>query len=452
MDIEQRNILSEDNPQSQNKPQNLNLHNNAALNEIFYSLQNDFKNIQIELEEKTKMNKKLFEDFNHLLFYLEKEIEAIEKLKQEQYTYVESNKDLIDEQKNFDRNMLSLNYSKNEYLKQLEFLTKQNQALSQQIAEEQDEINLLEQERSKYNSLNKEMQIKNNEKLSKIKINDDAIGYFQQQLNSSNVTINKMVNMISELEEYYKNLQDQYNEYNAAHKIHENKKFNNDKVYQELVDNIKKKETNINDNMSQLDLISGEKEQLYNYNTKIYNDLDRLQNHIYELAEQNKKLLEKIGKYQKIEEMINNHIMAKKDINNKLSEQQQFIEDKIGNALKNYLTEESQYGNKVINNETKESIYNNRIVTESNNFTKEKITDRNSNQNLDIRNSNSINDIKSINTLNYNRSGDLTLNENNFSDRNYSNLLEQQSMKNISNTDFNYIDTQKELELEHDYE
>ena len=204
--------------------------------------------------------------------------------------------------------------------------------------------------------------------------------------------------------------------------------------------------------MSQLDLISGEKEQLYNYNTKIYNDLDRLQNHIYELAEQNKKLLEKIEKYQKIEEMINNHIMSKKDINNKLSEQQQFIEDKIGNALKNYLTEESQYENKVINNETKESIYNNRIATDSNNFIKEKITDRNSNQNLDIRNSNSINDIKSINTLNYNRSGDLTLNENNFSDRNFSNLLEQQSMKNISNTDFNYIDTQKELELEHDYE
>ena len=176
------------------------MHNSAALNEIFYSLQNDFKNIQIELEEKTKMNKKLLEDFNHLLFYLEKEIEAIENLKQEQYTYVESNKDLIDEQKNFDRNMLSLNYSKNEYLKQLEFLTKQNQILSQQIADEQDEINLLEQERSKYNSLNKEMQMKNNEKLSKIKINDDAIGYFQQQLNNSNVTMNKMVNMISELE------------------------------------------------------------------------------------------------------------------------------------------------------------------------------------------------------------------------------------------------------------
>ena len=150
------------------------------------------------------MNKKLLEDFNHLLFYLEKEIEAIENLKQEQYTYVESNKDLIDEQKNFDRNMLSLNYSKNEYLKQLEFLTKQNQILSQQIADEQDEINLLEQERSKYNSLNKEMQMKNNEKLSKIKINDDAIGYFQQQLNNSNVTMNKMVNMISELEKYYK--------------------------------------------------------------------------------------------------------------------------------------------------------------------------------------------------------------------------------------------------------
>ena len=186
----------------ENQRQNLISQNNSQLNEIFYSLQNDFKNIQVELEEKTKTNKKLCEDFQHLFFYLEKVIDSVEKLKYEKDTYAQSNQDLNDEKKNFGQNMLSLNYTKNEYLKELDFLTKQNQILSKQIEEEQNEINELEKERIKYNSSNKEMQLKNSEKLNIIKINDDAVNYFQQQLNNSNIAINKMVNMINDLENY----------------------------------------------------------------------------------------------------------------------------------------------------------------------------------------------------------------------------------------------------------
>ena len=124
----------------ENQRKNLISQNNLSLNEIFYSLQNDFKNIQIELEEKTKTNKKLYEDYQHLLFYLEKEINAVEKMKIEKETYSQSNQDLNDEKNNFGQNMLSLNYSKNEYLKQLDFLTKQNQLLNQQIQEEQNQL------------------------------------------------------------------------------------------------------------------------------------------------------------------------------------------------------------------------------------------------------------------------------------------------------------------------
>ena len=455
------------NPQNQSQQnQNIIIQNNSSLNEIYYSLQNDFKNIQIELEEKTKTNKKLLEDFTHLLFYLEKEVEYVEKLRKEKDIYAESNQDLNNEQKNFNQNMLALNHSKNECLKQLYFLKNQNNIINQQIEEEQNEIQLLEQERLKYNSLNKEIQIKNNEKINKIKINDDAIDYFQQQLNNSSITINKMVNMISELEKYYKNLQNEYEEYNAKHKIYENKKFNNDKIYQELMDNIKKKESDINDNMNKLDSISGEKEELYNYNIKIYNDLDRLQNHIYELAEQNKKLLEKIEKNQKIEEMINNHIVSKKNMNDKLNEQQQFIEKKIGNELKNYSQYDNELENKsIINKSIKDkmldSIQNNKIIIEKNNINNELINERlsenkNSNSNaqyLDERKSSSTRENKSLNTLNYNRNGDLTLdqNDNNITDKNFSNLFDKQSFKNIE-TDYNYMDSQRELELEHDYD
>ena len=72
------------------------------LNEVFYSLQNDFKNIQIEIEEKTKMNKKLHEDFNNILIHLEKEVEIVEKLKKEKEIYSKSIKDLNEEKKILD--------------------------------------------------------------------------------------------------------------------------------------------------------------------------------------------------------------------------------------------------------------------------------------------------------------------------------------------------------------
>ena len=192
--------------------------NNSILNEAYYSLQNDFKNIQMELEEKAKMNKKLYEDFNNILSCLEKEIEVTEKLKKEKDIYEQSNKDLNEEKKNFGDNMLSLNNSKEEYLKELDFLANQNNILDQQIQIEQNEVNQLEQEKNKYMALNKEIKFQNSNKLNIIKINDEAIKYFQQQLNNTNITLNKMINMINEREEYYKSLQSQYEECRNRHK------------------------------------------------------------------------------------------------------------------------------------------------------------------------------------------------------------------------------------------
>ena len=93
------------------------------INEIIYSLKEDFQKIQIALEEKTKMNQKLYEDFTNLYFYLDKETEIVSKLKKEKMIYEESFQDLLNERQNFNNNMQSLNYTRNEYLKHLYFLS-----------------------------------------------------------------------------------------------------------------------------------------------------------------------------------------------------------------------------------------------------------------------------------------------------------------------------------------
>ena len=430
LDIEQRN--SQENPDTKT----LIHQNNSSLNEIFYSLQNDFKNIQIELEEKTKTNKKLYEDFKYLLLYLEKEVTTVEKLKNEKETYSISNQELNEEMKNFEQNMTSLDYSKNEYLKELNFLTQQNNILSKQIEDEQNEINKLEQEKIKYNSLNKEMKLKNSEKLNVIKLNDDEINYYQKQLDNANISLNKMINMINELENYYENLKNQYVEYKEKHKLIENKKFNNDKVYQELIDDINKKESYIKDNLDELDSISGKKEELYNCNTQIYNDLDKIQNHIYELSEQNEKLMESISKFKKIEEMINNHIISKKEINQKLNDEKIFIENIFRNNLKE--DSENEKNNKNFEDDNLKKRSDN--LSNSTNINENQIKNNlySNNQNLDNKDLNSNNDIN-----NFNSNKELNL-ENNYN--NLFNNLIQKSEKN------NYLGFQKELELEHDYE
>ena len=449
-DVELRN--------SQKSPDNQTIisQNNSKLNEIFYSLQNDFQNIQIEIEEKAKMNKKLYEDFNNVLSYLEKEIEVTEKLKKEKEIYEKSNKDLIEEKNNFDQYMLALNNSKEEYLKEIDFYTKQNNLLDQQIQAEENEVTQLEQERNKYKSLNKEIKIHNNEKTNIIKINDEAINYFEQQLKNTNTNINKMVNMINEREEYYKSLQKQYEEVSDKHKIIENKKFNNDKIYNEIVSNIQRKEANISESINALDSMSGDKEQLYDYNTKIYNDLDRLQNQIYTLAEQNQKLLEKIKKYQNIEEIINKHIKAKKQMNEKLQEEQNLIESKIGNELKEYFISEKQKAND--NNDS-----NNKKIDE-------KFNDKNGDipNNDYVNNNEKIFENKSINIPNYlksinssseieiknsdyNFNNNRELNQKDLFEKTYNDLLEELKKKSIGDN-YNYLKIQKDLELENEYE
>ena len=136
-------LLSEEKANLEKEQKNKNeslLNKNNYMNEIFYSLKNDFQKIQVDLEEKTKTNKKLYEDFNNLYFYLEKESEFVSKLKKEKMIYEDSNQELLNEKQNFNKKMLALNNAKNEYEKHLDFLTKQNMILNAKIKEEEKQL------------------------------------------------------------------------------------------------------------------------------------------------------------------------------------------------------------------------------------------------------------------------------------------------------------------------
>ena len=402
------------------------------INEIFHSLQNDFQKIQVSLEEKTKTNKKLYEDFTNLFFYLDKESELVSKLKKEKMIYEETFQELINEKDNFNKNMLSLNYARNEYLKHLDFLTKQNMVLNDQIKEEEKEIALLEQEKKNLKEKNKEITIINNKKASQIKINTNEINYFQEQLDISNNNINQLIENINELDNRYQKLKEQYEQISEDKNNLEKKKFNNDRIYQELMDNIKQKEIDINKNIEKLDKLSLEKEELFNYNTNINNDLERYQNHVYELANQNEKLMKEIEKFKNIEKMINEHIRYRKNKEIQLNQELNIMEKTIGSKLKNYLDNPNQPDNEIKN-----------------------INDNNIDINKDINNQNK-NDYQNEKDINdFNNVQDNKLNSYQNYDFNFNNNLIEQNNQEMNNNEENcndYSGFQNELELEQNYE
>ena len=426
-------MLSEDKSNLE-KAQNSNKNSINQINKIFISLQEDFKIIQVKLEEKTKANKKLYEDFTNLYFYLDKESQFVSKLKKEKMLYEEGYQEFINETQNSDRNIKALNYQKNEYLKQLDLLTQQINILDNQIKEEEKQISLLELEKNNLKYQNNEIKAINKEKTDEIKKNNNDIDYIQNQLQNSNNNINKLLETINGLDNKYQKLKQQYEQCSEDKKNLEKKKFNNDKIYQELMADIKQKENNINNNIEELDKISVEKDELFKYNSNISNDLENYQNHIYSLANQNEKLVKELEKFKKIEIMISVYLKNRKIEENKLNKELRFVDNKIGTELKNIMNKEKEDEENITN---KNEINHNSEIINNMPININEYDYQNENDNFNNR----------IRELNYYPNNNIDyINYNN-------NIMPNEQNQEINNEDnYNYSGFQNELELEQNYE
>jgi len=427
-------MLSEDKSNLE-KAQNSNKNSINQINKIFISLQEDFKIIQVKLEEKTKTNKKLYEDFTNLYFYLDKESQFVSKLKKEKMLYEEGYQEFINETQNSDRNIKALNYQKNEYLKQLDLLTQQINILDNQIKEEEKQIALLELEKNNLKYQNNEIKAINKEKTDEIKKSSNDIDYIQNQLQNSNNNINKLLETINELDNKYQKLKEQYEQCSEDKKNLEKKKFNNDKIYQELMADIKQKENNINNNIEELDKISVEKDELFKYNSNISNDLENYQNHIYALANQNEKLVKELEKFKKIEIMISAYLKNRKIEESKLNKELRLINNKIGNCLKD--------SNNIEKNDEIENTQNkNEILIENSDA---KINNQIYINNYDYQNENeNINKMRELNVYQNDNNDYINYKNNNIP-------IEQNQEINYEDN-YNYSGFQNELELEQNYE
>ena len=427
-------MLSEDKSNLEKAQIQKNNNSLKVINDIYISLQEDFKNIQTNLEEKTKTNKKLYEDFTNLYFYLDKESQFVSKLKKEKMLYDESHQEFINETQNFDKSIQALNYQRNEYLKQLEFLTQQTKILDNQIIEEEKQIALLELEKKNLKEQNNEMITINKEKTKEIKKNSYDINYIQNQLVISNNNINKMLETLNELDNRYQKLKEQYEKCSEDKKNLEKKKFNNDKIYQEIVADVKQKENYINHNIEELDKISIEKDELSKYNSNINEYLEKYQNHIYTLSNQNEKLVKELEKFKRIELMISAYLKNRKIEENKLNKELRFVDNKIGTELKNIMNKEKEDEENITN---KNEINHNSEIINNMPININEYDYQNENDNFNNR----------MRELNYYPNNNIDyINYNN-------NIMPNEQNQEINNEDnYNYSGFQNELELEQNYE
>ena len=427
-------MLSEDKSNLEKAQIQKNNNSLKVINDIYISLQEDFKNIQTNLQEKTKTNKKLYEDFTNLYFYLDKESQFVSKLKKEKMLYDESHQEFINETQNFDKSIQALNYQRNEYLKQLEFLTQQTKILDNQIIEEEKQIALLELEKKNLKEQNNEMITINKEKTKEIKKNSYDINYIQNQLVISNNNINKMLETLNELDNRYQKLKEQYEKCSEDKKNLEKKKFNNDKIYQEIVADVKQKENYINHNIEELDKISIEKDELSKCNSSVGECLEKYQNHIYTLSNQNEKLVKELEKFKRIELMISAYLKNRKIEENKLNKELRFVDNKIGTELKNIMNKEKEDEENITN---KNEINHNSEIINNMPININEYDYQNENDNFNNR----------IRGLNYYPNNNIDyINYNN-------NIMPIEQNQEINNEDnYNYSGFQNELELEQNYE
>lgn len=289
-------------------------------------MESDLEIIQGQLADKSRINKKLLSDFSDLEISLHTKSQNLINIKEELNQCLNANKQLREEKVNLENGIMALKEDKKKYLMEIEELMNENLKLEEQLKQEEEEIDALEQERIKYTGLNKEMILENNTQNEQLKQMDDTVAYYQQQLRDSTDTINKMAKVIKEMEGQIAELNGEIQKQNKIYSQTQMQRFTNQNKCKDLEDGIANRDNEIKEYMIQLDNLNLQKDRLYKENTKMYNDIEYLQKHIYKLTDQNKKLGDKLRIFEETEDLIKSHFERKRQIDEVFRNNQETVE------------------------------------------------------------------------------------------------------------------------------
>lgn len=165
-----------------------------------------------------------------------------------------------------------------------------NTRLSKTCKEEEMIIKNLEMERNKYLEMNENLKYDNNNLHGKIKAREESLNYHQKQLEDSNKTILRLNNTIKELELQADRLHSDLNNISSSNQKEIRLRIEREKAYEDVERVIREKDKEVKKCLNDLDMLTDQKEKLYDDNSKMYSEIDRLKNHIYMLTEQNQRV------------------------------------------------------------------------------------------------------------------------------------------------------------------
>jgi chromosome segregation ATPase len=142
--------------------------------------------------------------------------------------------------------------------------------------------------------MNESLKYENSNLHGVIKTKEDNIVYTQKQLEDSNKTILRLSNSLQELEAQAERLRHEINSINSTGQRETKSRIEREKVFGEIEIQLREKEKEMRICLEQLDMLTIQKEKLFEDNSKMYSEIDRLKNQIYKLSQQNTTVREVI--------------------------------------------------------------------------------------------------------------------------------------------------------------
>jgi len=159
--------------------------------------------------------------------------------------------------------------------------------------------------------------------------------YHQKQLEDSNKTILKMTTAMKELENKNERIHAEMNSINQNNQRELRARKEIEKEFDNLEKICKEKEKEARKYLSELEGVTVQKEKIYEDNSKMYSELEKLKNHIYILTEQNQKLTDELDKIGEQDEKIKNHLSRREKINTLVKSNRNNLEASLVNMEEN---------------------------------------------------------------------------------------------------------------------
>jgi chromosome segregation ATPase len=158
------------------------------------------------------------------------------------------------------------------------------------LREDESIIKDLENERTKLLGINSDLKSEIKEYTKTIRLRDNDVTNKNKDIENLNSDIHQLNITIRDLEFKLGDVKKELNEKTLVLQKETRSRMDKEKDGDILNNLLKEKEREIKKYLDELNFIQSEKNKLYDDNTKMFNELDRLKKHIYIITEQNQQV------------------------------------------------------------------------------------------------------------------------------------------------------------------